>query len=336
MIPKWAEVAATIRSTFELCRVNSSEKVAVYIDTGRPAELANLFLGEAIARGCDAWLVTAATRRPTISPPRGAVEAMKAADIVFDLATNSWLFSAATGEILASGARMLQVRGPESQWTERGRRDIIIPKARAAERLFREAHTLRITSPDGTDLSVDYSGRVPIGQDGVVQEPGEWDSFGTAFCNVCPPEENAEGAVVLNGPVYLSGGNSFIAREPIRLRVKAGRVVSVDGGADAHRLEDYLDTYQDPASRVVAHVGFGYDAQCGPPPKPAEVGDTASWEALNGGVIVAFGANLGIGEWSGKNAARTHVDTVLLGANFYLGDAQVIREGAFVVPILRD
>lgn len=332
MIARWAEILAAMRTVLEQCLVEPSEAVAIYIDTGRPTELGQLFLGAAAAHGCDAWLVTAQMRRPTVPPPPGAVAAMRAADVVFDLATNSWLYSPATEQILAGGARMLQVRGPESRFTDRGSREAIVRKAREAERLFRAAHVLRISSPDGTDLTIDYSGREPIGQDGVVREPGDWDSLGTAFCNVCPPEDSAEGAIVLNGPVYLSGGHSFITQEPIRLTVKAGRVVDVQGGPEARRFEAYLDSHRDPASRVIAHVGFGYDPACGPPPKPVEAGDTGSWEAMNGGVIVAFGANRGVGRWGGRNAAPTHSDCVLLGADFSLDDTQVIRAGAFAVP----
>jgi 2,5-dihydroxypyridine 5,6-dioxygenase len=335
VIARWAEIMAALREVFEQCLVRADEKVAVYIDTGRPVELGQLLLGIASSHGCDAWVVTAQTRRPTVPPPPGAVAAMRAADVVFDLATNSWLYSPATQEILADGARILQVRAPESRFTERGPREPIVRKAREAERLFKAAHVLRITSPEGTDLTIDYSGREPLGQDGVVREPGDWDSLGTAFCNVCPPEESAGGTIVLNGPVYLSGDHSFITREPIRLTVRSGRVVTVDGGEEARRFEAYLDSHGDPASRVIAHVGFGYDPTCGPPARPVEAGDTGSWEAMNGGVILAFGANRGVGRWGGTNVAPTHSDCVLLGADFHLGDTQVIRGGTFVVPGLQ-
>lgn len=332
MIPRWAEIMAHANNILTMCRARPDEKIAIYIDTGRPPELGQIFLGAAAALGADAYVVTAQMRRPTISPPEGAVAALKSADLVFDLATNSWLYSAATEEILATGARMLQVRASDSRFFDRGPRAKISEKAKLSVKLFEAADTIRITSPEGTDVTFGYHGRPPHGQDGIVENPGEWDSLGTAFCNTCPIEDSGEGTIVLNGPVYLSGGTSFITEDPIRLEVKGGQVVRIDGGAEGRRFQQYVDTYGDPASRVIAHVGYGYDPLCGPPPKPSEANDTGSWEAMNGGVIIAFGANRSLKRWGGRNIARTHSDCVLLGADFYLGETQVISKGKFVVP----
>jgi 2,5-dihydroxypyridine 5,6-dioxygenase len=333
VITRSAEILALGAEILRLCRVKPEEKLAIYIDTGRESDLGQLIFGAAVAHGCDPYLVLAPLRTKFAPLPPGAVAALKAADVVFDLAKSAWLYTPATNEILAAGTRMLQFRASDSRFFDVSPREKIMPKAKAAVRFFKEATQLRITSALGTDLTVDYSGRPPHGQDGVVEEPGEWDSLGTAFANVCPNETSGEGVVVLNGPNYLAGGPSFITQEPITLTIRAGRITKVDGGAEARLFADYLSGQGNAASHVIAHMGFGFDPRCGPPPKPiGEFADAGSWEPINGGVIVAFGANKGPRPWGGANAAPTHIDCVLLGANLFLGNTQIIREGTFVVP----
>ena len=333
MIPLSGEILALAAETLRLCRVRPDEKLAIYIDSGREPDLGQLVFGAAVAHGCDPYLVLAPMRAKFAPLPSGAVAALKAADVVFDLAKSAWLYSSTTDEILAEGTRMLQFRASDSRFFDVSPRQKIMPKAKAAVGYFKNASELRITSALGTDLRVDYTGRPPHGQDGIVEEPGEWDSLGTAFANVCPIETSGEGTVVLNGPNYLAGGPSFITQEPITLRIQGGRITDIQGGAEARQFEDFIDSERNAASRVVAHMGFGFDPQCGPPPKPlGEFADAGAWEPINGGVIVAFGANKGPRPWGGANAAPTHIDCVLLDADLFLGSTQIIRQGKFVVP----
>jgi hypothetical protein len=335
VIPRSAEILARVTAVLGFCRAKPTDRVAIYIDSGRQYELGQLFFAAAAAMGCDPVLISGRMRFNFAPPPAGAVEAMRNADIIFDLARVSWLYSPATEQILETGARMLQVRYSDSRLFDSGARETIIPKAKRAGALFRSSSTITIRSGTDSDsvLTMDYTGRPSHPQDGVVETPGEWDSWGTAFCNVCPIETSAEGRVVLNGTVDLLGGSSFITPEPIVVDIHGGRVTKVQGGVSARRFEAYLDSFGDPNSRVLAHAGFGFDPALGPPAKPlGEFADTGAWEPMNAGVIVAFGANKGRKESGGTNAAPTHCDQVLLGADFALGDQQIIQAGRFVVP----
>jgi hypothetical protein len=46
---------------------------------------------------------------------------------------------------------------------------------------------------------------------------------------------------------------------------------------------------------------------------------------MNGGVVVAFGANLG--RSGGRNAAPNHCDAVLIGATYTLDGRDLVRNG---------
>ncbi|MGQ0572443.1 MAG: hypothetical protein ACT4P5_23290 [Armatimonadota bacterium] len=332
MMGSLPELMRAIRVLFDGCHVRPEESVVILSDTRRERLVADLFLGEARARGCEAAEVWVEARLPQTQPPRAAIEAMKTANVVFDISGSSWLYTPACNEVIRTGhTRMLQVAAPESKLIERPPLATIVASAQRAGALFTAAasQVVRITSDLGTDLTATYKGRRVNPQDGVVMNPGDWDSQGMGFANCFPIEDSAEGKVVFDGPCYLSGGGSFIVTEPFSLTVHGGRIVDITGSADAARFRGWLDSYKDPASRVVAHLGFGYDRRAGPPPKLPETRDYGSWESMYGGIIVAFGANYG--RSGGQNVAPSHCDLVLLRADFSLDEQPIIENGEFVV-----
>ena len=328
------EMLEAITRTLKYCQVRADEKVVIYSDSGRPREVAELFQAASVALGCDAVAVWAKARPPLVEPPRTAVESMKRADMVFEISTESWLYTSATDEILQSGARMLQVR-TEMRLLERAPTDAIVRKASVAKGLFDKATRIRLKSKLGTDFEVSYEGRTPVPQDGVVEGPGDWDSVGTAYCNVFPVEETAEGTIVLNGPVLSTPTLKLVIEEPVRLEIEQGRVIKIEGGSEAKKLVNWFDGHGDPNLRRISHVGVGMDPRCGPPPKPVESGDYGSWEALNGGAIVAFGASRGPAGY-GQYPAKNHMDCVVLECDFYLDNRPLVSAGKFVPDGLRD
>jgi len=334
MIQRQSELLEAITRTLRYCKVKPEEKVVIYSDTGRPHAIADLFHAAATALGCDPIVVWAKSRPNLVEPPRTAIEAMKLADAVFDVATEPWLYTVATGEILQSGTRMLQVR-TLPRLMERAPTDEIVRRARIARGWFEQATRISLRSSLGTDFTVSYAGRAPVAQDGVVEGPGDWDSVGTAYCNVFPIEETAEGTIVLNGPAISTPDVKFLIEEPVRLEISKGRVFSLEGQREAKRLLRWFDADGDPNLRRISHVGVGLDQRCGPPPKPVEMGDSESWEAMNGGTIVAFGASRGLNASGGDNLAKSHLDCVVLECDFFLRETQLIQGGKFVPDGLR-
>ena len=83
-----SDLMRSARLTMEACLVKPEETVVIYTDTNKLRATVDAFFGEAVAVGADVSLVVSPTRRVLENPSVAAVEAMKAADIVFDLA--SW------------------------------------------------------------------------------------------------------------------------------------------------------------------------------------------------------------------------------------------------------
>jgi 2,5-dihydroxypyridine 5,6-dioxygenase len=189
------ELMPAIRALFDGCQVRADESVVILSDTRRKRLVADLFLGEARSRGCDAAEVWVEARPPQTQPPRAAIEAMKAANVVFDISGSSWLYTPACNDVIGTGhTRMLQVALPESKLIERPPVAAIVAHAQRAGTLFNGAQSkvVRITSKLGTDLTATYRGRRVNPQDGVVLKPGDWDSQGMGFANCFPLEDSAK------------------------------------------------------------------------------------------------------------------------------------------------
>ena len=332
---RYPELFEAVTRTLTYCEVRPHEQVVIYSDSGRRREIADAFVAGAVALGCDPILLWGKARPRMVAPPAVVIEAMKRADVVFEISAESWLYTEATQEILESGTRMLQVRY-DQRLLERAPTDTIVRKSQAARRLFEQATTIRLKSDLGTEFTVGYRGRPPVAQDGAVVRPGEWDSAGTAYCNVFPHEETAEGTIVLNGPVLSTPTLKFIIDHPVTLKIHQGHVTSVEGGREAQRLRDWFDGQGDSDLRRISHIGVGLDPRCGPPPKPAETGDYGAWEAMNGGVIVAFGASQGLGARGGQNRATNHIDCVVLECDFTLDETPLVKRGTFVASGLTE
>jgi 2,5-dihydroxypyridine 5,6-dioxygenase len=334
---RWPDYVQAAREIYEACGLRPGETMTIYGDTGREPEVFDAFMAAAQGAGVDPATIRVPSRKPLVEPPPQAVEAMANSDFIIDLATESWLYTPATTKIMRAGARMLQVLMPSENILKKRPRAEVARRARFVESLFDGETEVRIGSPDGSELRASFEGRSPAAQDSVVRESGEWDSLGTAFVNVCPIEGSVEGEVVLNSTFYLAGGPSFIASSPVWVTIRGGRIAEVKGGADADRFQRWLESFDDANLGVVAHLGFGFDEESGPPPKLIEDRDWVAWEAMYGGVIVAFGANTidiefrkGKGSVGGKNVAASHADCTVLGADFYVGGTKVLARGSFL------
>lgn len=326
MQQRFAELFRAAQQTMKACKVQADEKVVVFADSGKSPALVEAFYTAGLATGADTVLVTMRTRpQPLLNPPSAAVQAMVEADVAFDLATNAWLYTEATNTILNSGTRMLQVLVGEDTIIRRPPEEAIKRREEAASGLLADCQTFRVTSSLGTDLVMERGDRPVHTQGGSVDHPGDWDSVGVCLGAFAPLEHAANGPIVFNGTLYLPSEHLIRIERPIEAEVKDGRLTNIktDHG-EAKLLDDWLTSWDDPNSYVIAHTGFGIDhrAELRPP-------DPGNWESYLGGVNVAFGGN-NIPQLKGKTECKSHFDAILLEATVEVDGKTVIEEGQFV------
>lgn len=326
MEPRFPELFLSAKKAVEYSQVKPAEKVVVFSDSGKNPATVDAFFTAAAATGADVVLVKMQTRdRPLREPPAAAVQAMAAADVVFDLATHPWLYTQATNTILNSGTRMLQVFVDDDTLVKRPPEDFIARRERAARTILEECETFRITSPYGTDILLERGDRPVHTQGGFVDHPGDWDSLGVNLAAFAPPENQANGKLALYGTMYLPPQHIFITEEPIITTVEEGRITHVQADHREARIFDaWLRQWNDPNSYVIAHTGFGIDhrAELHPP-------DPGAWESYMAGVNIAFGGN-NIPQLAGKTACKSHLDCVLLDVDLEINGQKIIERGSFI------
>ena len=120
-------------------------------------------------------------------------------------------------------------------------------------------------SEAGTDLT--YScGEYPVmTQWGFADERGHFDHWGGGHIHTFPNEGSAHGTVVFQpGDIVILPYCRYIA-DPVRLEIREGHIVKLEGGMDAKLMRDWLEdgksSPQDRDPYAVSHLGWGLNPQ---------------------------------------------------------------------------
>lgn len=326
MKPGFADLFKAAQQTVALCEVKPTESVVVYSDTRQTPELAEAFHTACVAIGADVALVRSLHRFPETDPPPAAIAAMKAADMVFDLATESWFYAPSTPGILATGTRMLLfVDVLEENIVDRPPDREVAERAARAAAMLQQGKEFRVTTPEGTDFVCRRGDRRAKSQKGYVNRPGEHDLYANTTIAFAPPETEAEGVLYLNGPQILYPQYTYVVQQPVRIEIERGRIVHIDDSHEDGRIfKHWIEQFDDPNVYTIAHFGFSLDHRA----RDLSRYDLSVWESYYGGVLVAFGAN-DSAALGGATRAKGHSDSMLLRANFSVDGTPLIVDGEF-------
>jgi len=145
--------------------------------------------------------------------------------------------------------------------------------------------------------------------------------YPTGEYNVAPIEYTAHGKLVIDLTMHHIGR----LWSPIELTVEKGRVVKIEGGADARILRDYLAVYGDEnAYMCPAEASVGVNA------KAIVRGIQREDKNILGSMHFGLGTNIDVG---GSIRSKIHMDGVILEPTLYVDGVKRIDEGRFLVPI---
>jgi len=334
---KWIDA---FREVFAACGVRAGEAVAILSETQSRAlnvHLAELALHALGARAFH--LVVPTPRNPHPVPVRstGASEALAGLEpalaalgqsgLVVDLTLEGLMHARETPGILAAGARILHISNEHPEALERLRPDPALEEqVRAALRRLRAAATMSVTSPAGTDLTIDLRQARTVGVWGWTTRPGTLAHWPGGLVLAFPAAGTVDGALVLDrGDINLTFKRYL--ESPVRLIIERDHVVAVEGeGADAMLMRGYLEAWGDRNAYAVSHVGWGlnrrarYDAL-----SMYDRRDTNGTElrAVAGNFLFSTGAN----EFAGRHTAG-HFDLPVMGTTIELDGDVVVRDGA--------
>lgn len=189
--------------------------------------------------------------------------------------------------------------------------DALLAATRRLARQVSEAKQVRVTSPNGTDLTVGVC-RPCLPLTGFAEADTGFGSFPSGEAMLSPEEGTADGVFVADAfgqVVYLQGGGPQLGllEDPIRLTFKAGRLTDIAGGAAARRLEAILAAADDNA-RLLGELGLGTN------PAARAIGHVEN-KFRRGTAHIALGDNHLIG-WRGADiyggeiVSGRHIDLV--------------------------
>ncbi len=187
------------------------------------------------------------------------------------------------------------------------------------------AKHMRITTPVGTDVEFNNEpGHKPIMELGYADTPGSHMMAGQIGWS--PNFESINGTIVFDGSLVppIIG----ILKEPVRLTVKKGEVVKIEGGKEATEYEKWLKSFNHPQMLKLAHVCYGFN------PGARLTGDILEDERIWGGTEWGLG-NVGAILVPGGISGPSHTDGICLNSSVWLDGNQIMDKGQLLDPELK-
>lgn len=333
---KWIDCFARV---FELCDVKAGDPVAILSETqSRPVnvQLAELALLRVGAKPFHVILPTPPQSVPVAVRSTGASDVVQGLEPVVQAVGNSALFVDLTvegllhapelPEILEMGTRGLMISNEHPEALERLAPDAATEaRTKIGIKMLRDAGQMRVTSPAGTDLTVDLDGAVAGGGWGYTKRPGTMTHWPGGLCLCFPAKNSVNGTLVMApGDVNLTFKRYVEAR--VTLRIKDDYVDKVEGdGVDAELFRAYIAAWGDRDAYAVSHVGWGMNT-------------SARWDSMamydkndfNGTELRAFAGNFlystGANEVAGRHTLG-HFDLPFRHCTVTLDNDTVIEDG---------
>jgi len=326
--------------------VESESRVLVLTDTAHDPRVWQAVMTILADLGADATLAMFEPRPADYyDPPAPAADAMQRSDVNVLLATTGMLHCPANFAAMAGGIPAICMDGGmtlemfQSGAVTEDVRAMAVMKHHVARDVFGvDARECRVTSEHGTDFTYRVDGRIfvpplpkpdfdPYRVVHFDREEGRTGGglffylFPTGELNVPPVEGSGNGRLVIDLTMHHLGR----LKSPIALDVHDGRIVSIEGGADARTLRDYLEAYGDEnAYMCPAEASVGVNRRA------LVRGVQREDKNIFGSMHFGLGTNIDVG---GSIRSAIHMDGVILEPTLYVDGELRIDSGRFTVPV---
>jgi len=311
---KFARTAKTIVEVN--AHVQANEKVGIVTDTNQIA-IAEALMSAVYAVGADPVLLVMNPRKKhSEEPPPVLAAAMKSADVLIMPTTYALSHCQATKAALAAGTRMMGLR----EVTE----DTFLNGAITADYAEIETFTnrladamvpgsiVRMTTALGTDITMSKKGQFVLRSAGLLKGDVRFTGLPTGEAAFTPVDHTAEGVLVVDQAIYNIG----LLKEPVKVTVKKGKIIKIEGGKQAHQLEEYVTNNENGDN--IAELAIGTN------PKSRLLGNVAEDKCLRGAVHIGIGSNLLL---KGNTISPIHFDLVILKPTVTLDGKELVHNG---------
>ena len=246
-------------------------------------------------------------------PPKAIAEAMKAADVVIAPTLKSISHTKARRDANQSGARIATMPGITEEMfirTLSGDYNEIKDRSLKLAEKLKNVKNIRFTTSLGTDITMNFDGRVFEPDSGIIEGNGFGNLPGGEVMTG-PLEGTSNGVVIVDG--VMSGVG--ILSQPIEIMVENGYAVEITGGEEAEKLKGLLDQFGKEAYNI-AELGIGTNHMA------KLTGNVLEDEKVFGTVHVALGNNASYG---GNVTVGIHLDGIIKNPTL-VADGEVIIE----------
>lgn len=249
-------------------------------------------------------------------PPSPVAEAMRAADVVLAPTTKSITHTRARTEATDAGTRVITMPGiTEEIFVEGVTADYARIKevSDAVHEQVVDAREIRVTSPEGTDVTVRPGDRKWLKDMGLVPKPGYLSNLPAGEVFVSPV--SADGEVVVDGSMAPHG---LLTDGTVSFSVTDGFVTDI---ADERLREAVEDAASEVGEAAYNLAEFGIGTNLG---VRELMGSILLDEKAGGTVHFAIGDDSGIG---GDTEAPIHLDGVLRNPTVYADGTEIDLPG---------
>lgn len=252
-------------------------------------------------------------------PPRVVVEALKAADVAIMPVSYSISHSEGVREALATGTRIAAMSAFTQDMMVRGGIEADFPRLRplcdAVAAAMGAAKDAVLTTPAGTNVKLDLTGRPGNSHPCIVDKPGKYTAIPNVEANISPVA--GEGVIVFDGSVpNLRMG---VVDAPITVEVRNGSIVKISGGKQAAVLRAIWEKEQDPSVYTIAQLAVGLNPHC-----TAFTGVFLNDHGAFGTVHIGIGTSAALG---GDTQSAMHVDGMMYAPTLLLDGKPIVQDG---------
>ncbi len=254
-------------------------------------------------------------------PMHQVAELMKMFDVVLCPTAKSLTHTNARRNASALGARIATFPGITEEIMIRGLNadyHRIAALTIKLQEILNDVNIVRVTSPIGTDITMNITGRKALPSKGLFHKKGESGNLPTGEAYIAPLEGKSNGVFFVDGSMASLG---VVKGKPIRVEVKDGFAVNISGGSQAKKLDETLNKFGN-LSRNIAEFGIGTNH------KAKLSGVLLEDEKVMGTIHIALGDNKSMG---GDVDIPIHLDGVVKKPTVFFDGKMIMKNGKLLV-----
>lgn len=253
-------------------------------------------------------------------PPSWINREMLKYDVILIPTTRSLSHTKARQEVMQAGARIASMPGITEEIMIRGMNadyKAIQKRTNALKEIIGNSKVVKITTEAGTNISMSIEGRKCFGGAGIYHEKGAFGNLPAGEACLGPVEGTTNGVFIVDASI---GGIGKVDK-PIKVDVKGGYAVKIEGGKSAEKLRNMLKGLGKEAYNI-AELGIGTN-------DAAKIsGNVLEDEKVLGTAHIALGNNLYYG---GHVDVPIHTDGVFFKPTIWLDDKVIMEKGKLLI-----